>query len=63
VVDVQKHLIPLNETVEGVTLHLDLQHISQMWWTLQLGLRQQMAFQEKAGFAQVHALELCSVLS
>lgn len=44
--------MPLNETVERVTLHLHLSGASSMWWSLQLGLRQQVEMQQKWGVAK-----------
>lgn len=56
----QDYLIPLNETVNSVTLHLDVSTISQMWWLLQLGLQEQVDKQQQMGLMGVCTLRAYS---
>ncbi|GFH23634.1 uncharacterized protein HaLaN_21275 [Haematococcus lacustris] len=43
------YLVPMNETVTNVTLHLDLGYISTSWWTLLLQMDQSFSMQRGMG--------------
>lgn len=52
-VSVQHHLIALNETTEEVTLHLELNSISNWYWTFIMAFQQSFDMQKGNGLMGV----------
>ncbi|EFJ43770.1 hypothetical protein VOLCADRAFT_106719 [Volvox carteri f. nagariensis] len=45
-------LVPVNETLDNVTLHLELSYVSMTWWQLLLQMDQSFGMQVRMGLAQ-----------
>jgi hypothetical protein len=49
----QHHLIALNETTEEVTLHFELNSISNMYWTFMMAFQKSFDMQKSNGLMGV----------
>jgi hypothetical protein len=58
----QKNMMPLNDTVESVTLRLELQTISNMYWTFMMAFQQSFEMQKGNGLMGVRSDLLCRSL-
>jgi hypothetical protein len=56
---VQDYLIPLNETVQSVDLHLDVRTSSSTWWQMQLAMSHMISQQKSLGLTAVRFCTLC----
>ena len=49
----QEYMVPLNSSVESVTLHVAVSTISTMWWQMQVAMASSMEQQQKNGLMRV----------
>lgn len=55
----QDYLIPLNDTVTSVELHLTVDTISSMYWQFQAAMLQSLDMQRSNGLLGVRAFACC----